>query len=256
MPPRKDLIPGTLYGRLTVLKFSHHISRKGKGQKKVWLCLCQCGAEIEIEQSSLVTGNTKSCGCLQKDIVRASRIAARLPWREKRLIEMERSYRDGAKRRGHEWKISSDVFREIVAQRCFYCNFIKVFNGIDRVDNGKGYVVDNLVPCCAICNKAKSTMSLHQFYHWITGLLCVGPQIPFYLYRIEDESGISGIGVVAVGSVLPSGKAVVEWLGEHSTTTIFENLEQVSEIHSHGGKTVVITGSPRFHYLLKGIQEP
>jgi hypothetical protein len=62
----------------------------------------------------------------------------------------------------------------------------------------------------------------------------------FKSMRDEDKSGISGIGLVAVGVVFPSGKVVVEWLGPHSTFGIYDNLTDVERIHGHGGKTRVV----------------
>ena len=35
--------------------------------------------------------------------------------------------------------------------------------GIDRGDNSKGYLPENLVPCCKGCNRAKSTRSPREF---------------------------------------------------------------------------------------------
>jgi hypothetical protein len=66
----------------------------------------------------------------------------------------------------------------------------------------------------------------------------------FYLMRIEDESGISGTGIVAVVAMLPSGRCVLEWLGDEKTITMFESIEQIKRIHGHNGKTLVYTGSP------------
>lgn len=49
-------------GRLTV------ISRvESKSNRATWLCKCSCGTMIVVEGYSLRSGNTKSCGCLQKD---------------------------------------------------------------------------------------------------------------------------------------------------------------------------------------------
>lgn len=41
------------------------------------------------------------------------------------------------------------------------------FNGIDRVDNFKGYTLENSVPCCTICNRAKSNMLYDDFMSYI-----------------------------------------------------------------------------------------
>ena len=62
----------------------------------------------------------------------------------------------------------------------------------------------------------------------------------FYLNRTEDESGVSGTGKVAQGVIFDNGKVALTWLGEHSTVTIFEDIEEVTTIHGHGGKTKVV----------------
>lgn len=67
----------------------------------------------------------------------------------------------------------------------------------------------------------------------------------FYLYRIEDESGLSGIGVVARGVILPSGKCVLEWQTFHTSLGIYNNINDIEKIHGHHGKTVVIMGNPQ-----------
>ena len=66
----------------------------------------------------------------------------------------------------------------------------------------------------------------------------------FYLERHEDASGVSGTGIVAVGVLLPSGKAVMEWLSKWKTITVFESIDQVRRIHGHGGRTVLRWGTP------------
>lgn len=37
---------------------------------------------------------------------------------------------------------------------CFYCS--QTATGLDRVDNKKGYVNENVVACCEECNRLKS----------------------------------------------------------------------------------------------------
>ena len=55
---------GNKYGRLTVIEDMG----SDKHNKRLWKCRCECGNEIIIEGGSLRSGNTKSCGCLQKEI--------------------------------------------------------------------------------------------------------------------------------------------------------------------------------------------
>lgn len=60
---------------------------------------------------------------------------------------------------------------------------------------------------------------------------------PFYLVRLEDASGVSGTGRVAQGCVLDNGKAVLTWLSEHPSVTVYDNIGEVQAIHGHEGKT-------------------
>lgn len=56
-PPRQNLI-GQKFGKLTVKKWN------GNGK---WLCLCECGNTTLVQTDNLKNGNTKSCGCYQKE---------------------------------------------------------------------------------------------------------------------------------------------------------------------------------------------
>lgn len=62
----------------------------------------------------------------------------------------------------------------------------------------------------------------------------------FVLNRIEDESGVSGTGVVAVGFIFPNGQCVLSWLTDKTSIAIYPDIETVKAIHGHNGKTQVI----------------
>lgn len=62
-PPAQD-IQGQRFGDLTVISFEG--TRDGQYH---WRCRCECGAETTVRQSNLLSGKTKSCGCLQARIV-------------------------------------------------------------------------------------------------------------------------------------------------------------------------------------------
>ena len=59
-------LTGAVFGKLTVLGLD--TKRSGKGQGSFWLCRCECGTEKSIAYYSLVSGATRSCGCLGKSI--------------------------------------------------------------------------------------------------------------------------------------------------------------------------------------------
>lgn len=54
------------FGRLQPL-----CRRPNSGIHTVWLCKCDCGVEKDILANSLISGGTKSCGCLRKEITAA-----------------------------------------------------------------------------------------------------------------------------------------------------------------------------------------
>ncbi len=62
----------------------------------------------------------------------------------------------------------------------------------------------------------------------------------FHLQRLEDETGISGIGIVAEGVQFSNGKCALVWLTEASSVGIYDNIELVDKIHGHNGKTIII----------------
>lgn len=65
----------------------------------------------------------------------------------------------------------------------------------------------------------------------------------FHLFRDSDESGVSGTGRVAEGVLFANGKAVLSWNTKHTSIAVYDSMEQVRAIHSHGGKTRVVLDS-------------
>lgn len=71
----------------------------------------------------------------------------------------------------------------------------------------------------------------------------------FILNRIEDKSGISGVGVVAEGVEFSDGVAVLRWLvpvgqpGHGNPTSVVwhdNGMKSVEIIHGHNGSTEII----------------
>lgn len=55
---------GQRYGRLTVLHRDESVVGRG-----VWICQCECGNTHTTRGENLRNGRTKSCGCLQKELM-------------------------------------------------------------------------------------------------------------------------------------------------------------------------------------------
>jgi len=170
---------GKRYGKLIVVKRLDN-TRFGNAR---WLCECDCGNFIERVGSSLRRGESTSCStCVGKD-----RRGGETP-----LKRMYTSYRCGAIGRKITFDLSFEQFKEIVSQKCSYCGHVGyehfayhrtrysdgistdeklVFNGIDRIDNTRGYITNNVVPCCKICNRMKSDLSFEEFKNKIAQIV-------------------------------------------------------------------------------------
>lgn len=72
-----------------------------------------------------------------------------------------------------------------------------------------------------------------------------GPDIKprlFHLFRHEDESKISGVGIVADGVLFPCGYVVLCWRATAAgipTVGWYPHLDAVKQIHGHNGKTEI-----------------
>lgn len=59
-------LTGEKFNRLTVISFYGRIKKH-----KYWNCECECGTLTRVEGGGLKSGNTKSCGCLNKEVTLA-----------------------------------------------------------------------------------------------------------------------------------------------------------------------------------------
>lgn len=140
-----------------------------------WECACACGEILILSTSQL--GAVKHCGCLKGKINNRRNLKYVGCEAETRIFH---EYKRSAKRRNIEFLLTRDEAVNMMRKNCHYCNRIPssiskakhgngdfAFSGIDRVDNAKGYVLDNCVPCCKICNTAKNNLTLDEFLGWV-----------------------------------------------------------------------------------------
>lgn len=163
-------LTGHTYSSWTVVGRAKPIKKRDDAR---WMCKCKCGNEGIVNSWSLRNGRSKSCGCYRSE---AQSLGAGEAARRYRY----RMTRNSARRSNKEFSITYEEYFVLASAPCFYCgsqpgNHCKkrrglhsglIYQGLDRKDSKRGYVIDNVVPCCAICNRAKYTMSQEDFYHW------------------------------------------------------------------------------------------
>jgi len=71
-----------------------------------------------------------------------------------------------------EFSITMEFWESLCLSPCTYCSvealsYIKEnnlnVNGVDRINSDKGYIMDNVTPCCAKCNRMKWAHSVQEF---------------------------------------------------------------------------------------------
>lgn len=188
-------ITGQTFGRLKVIKKAP--------QNCVWECACACGAIRFYTGTQLRSGRAGQCNDCRLQAAVSRRPTDELDlWRaDMALYQQKVGYRRNRKPTGllgnnqyqqrlrgpedpqsseHpalQWDVTLEEYIELVTAPCFYCGQVPNQvpqgswmrgtdlrrNGIDRVDNSRGYVMSNCVSCCGVCNRAKAARSQHDF---------------------------------------------------------------------------------------------
>lgn len=174
-------LTGKRFGRLVVLRKSE----KRRRGMSVWVCICDCGNIAEATGLDLRDGSTKSCKCLTIERAKLMGKNNKIDYGLASFNELYRAYKNSAENRNYTFNLTKEQFRNITSCSCHYCgiessrkyqpresfNGPYICNGIDRIDNTKGYEIDNVVPCCDICNRAKQCMTYTEFIAWIKRLI-------------------------------------------------------------------------------------
>lgn len=80
-----------------------------------------------------------------------------------------KTYNKESLKRGYEFKLSYEDFLKLFHGDCAYCRKNDA-RGIDRVNNLNGYIVENCVSCCEICNRMKWRLTKDEFFNQIKSI--------------------------------------------------------------------------------------
>lgn len=145
MPKPIDLT-GERFGRLVAIKRAEQ-----RGRYTTWLCRCDCGKEVVVRTINLRSGNSRSCGCLSREIAAKSHTVHN--GKGTRLysiwcgIKSRCEFPSGSNFKNYggrgikmckEWRYDFAAFRDWALSHG-YANDLT----IDRIDNDKGYSPDN-----------------------------------------------------------------------------------------------------------------
>lgn len=92
---------------------------------------------------------------------------------KKSLYHQYQIYIRNANNKNVSFNITFEDYTNIVHTKCYYCGILqdRGFNGIDRVDSKLGYMLDNCVSCCKMCNYMKASLSIDVFIKRVEHIL-------------------------------------------------------------------------------------
>lgn len=150
-------------------------------------CLCDCGVTFETKVRSVLSGNTRSCGCLSTFKHQAGAVGLR-------VLFNRYKYKGTALKRGTDYfAIPLSEFKTLTSSPCYYCGAPPtlvakrrsahsryLYNTLDRIDSAKGYTLDNVVPCCRKCNSLKLDNSMEDLRNQLFRIMqhCTWDKLP------------------------------------------------------------------------------
>jgi len=165
---------GDVYGKWTVIDLMPH-------QKANVLVKCSCGIVKKNYSSSLISGKSTQCrSCSSKN--NPGNAKRRISGEWLAISDKYSEYKRIARSNKREFLLDVGEFISLIKSKCFYCHkepeqihkiYNKdwaddlIYNGIDRLDNSKGYTKDNVVTCCKVCNYMKGPNNYDNFIKMI-----------------------------------------------------------------------------------------
>lgn len=74
---------GMRIGRLSVIS----LLPERRNRRPIWRCVCECGATVDVASNRLSRGETRSCGCLQREITRERNYASAIHGETRKTVE-------------------------------------------------------------------------------------------------------------------------------------------------------------------------
>ncbi|AYV75816.1 MAG: hypothetical protein Terrestrivirus3_85 [Terrestrivirus sp.] len=153
-----------------------------------------CGDhQIEIWINEVKANNKVPCtqyirGC-QTELEKDSEFVRCLQCRRK-IDDILRDFKKGALKMGRQIELSDEEILKIRNKNCAYCNkkvVVDYEHGIDRIDNEKDYLKNNVNPCCAQCNIIKGQKKLEDFLNYCLNIFKNYPS-KIFIATIEKKT--------------------------------------------------------------------
>lgn len=164
-------LTGRSFGRWKVIRFSYYSGPDSRHRLFWWHCLCRCGTTRDVKSASLTTGASRSCGCLQREVM--ARVSTR------HGMSRTPEYRVWQHMKARCQKAHDPEYRNYGARGITVCKRWHSFqsfiadmghrpspdHSLERKNNNKGYSPDNCIwalPIVQSNNKRTNRMLEHE----------------------------------------------------------------------------------------------
>lgn len=198
---RKRVYPDQRFTRLVVIRETE--KRSGKYYA---LCRCDCGTVREFDIYGLLSGHTKSCGCLGREKLDLGRQAADLTGQT--FGRLTAKYRDGTKRGSALWVCE-----------CKCGNVIPVPAG--------DLVHGNTTSCgCALRDHTRSLKDYNEQHHTVDGVF-----VPLLRQKTQhnNKTGVKGVSIRRDKNGRIRYMANITVKGKQHYLGIFPTIEEAAE---------------------------
>lgn len=198
-------LKGRRFGKLLVLE---RVPKPENSNRVMafWNCLCDCGKYKILRSECLLSGEYNSCGCGKLEKEHKDPLKAKIS--SAKVIYSNHEYNDGD-------LLFEDFFKLTFEANCFYCGSVAnncfnnfknrkgkkgngasdfaiehgtfIYSGLDRINNNLPHNLDNVVPCCFICNRFKLDRNLEDFGRHVQKLKLSPNLLMLDRIKLQDE---------------------------------------------------------------------
>jgi hypothetical protein len=170
---RRCNLLGKRFGYGIVIAFAGYYYKGCISKRRcvVWKLRCDCGNEYETISEYLTNGNCSSCGCMKKNFHNVPNMSN---GRTKATISVYfKNIQQNAKRRGYDFCMTQNELLDLFYKQNSKCalsnetiSFENKTASLDRIDNTKGYSIDNVQWVHRTINFMKNTLLQQDFIQW------------------------------------------------------------------------------------------
>lgn len=165
--------------------------KKESSSHYFYVAKCSCGTERLIRSVQLKSLKTtgietrtlkKKCGnCIAKENKESKSEHTKIASLFKYVTNKTQARKEGK----IDFNLSIEEYSKIIKENCIYCGMkpnnkfrfkhksgddYLLYQGVDRIDSNGNYTINNVVPCCDICNKGKHVRKVEEFQEYLNNI--------------------------------------------------------------------------------------